>query len=211
MEPMRGRSTTTKAVLPQLLAPFFLVTTLQAQPNSISLSYSSAIEIRSTGSSEKLRFGGLVATPDGYYEMCASNLSLCRLHNGRIAKMADGSIKLTGALMGQLSSINAAVNSAIAPVHRAGWMPGRTTGDCKDFALTKRQRLIASGWPSSAVPVAIVRTAAGEQHLVLVARTDQGDFVLDNLTQSVVPWTHAPYTWEKIQSTIDLWAWRSLG
>jgi predicted transglutaminase-like cysteine proteinase len=76
--------------------------------------------------------------------------------------------------------------------------------------MTKRQRLINSGWPSSALPVAIVRTFVGEQHLVLVARTSQGDFVLDNLTSGISPWRSASYSWEKIQSTTDALAWRAM-
>jgi predicted transglutaminase-like cysteine proteinase len=112
--------------------------------------------------------------------------------------------------MGRLASVNAEVNAAIRPAYRDGWMPERAVGDCKDFALTKRQRLIASGWPSSALLVAIVRTFSGEQHLILVARTNKGDFVLDNLTQRVVPWTSAAYSWEKIQSPINIWIWHAI-
>ena len=76
--------------------------------------------------------------------------------------------------------------------------------------MTKRQRLIDSGWPSSALPTAIVVTAAGELHLVLIARTSDGDFVLDNLTSQIVSWTKVSYAWEKIQSTTDGLNWRVL-
>lgn len=158
----------------------------------------------------KIRFGELTAIPNGYYEMCVSHPSLCRMRNGRLASSPDGSVTLTSATMGQLASVNADVNATIRPAYREGWMPERTVGDCKDFALTKRQRLIDSGWPSSALPLAIVRTLSGEQHLILVARTSEGDFVLDNLAQQVVPWTSAAYSWEKIQSTTNVWAWRAI-
>ena len=122
----------------------------------------------------------------------------------------DGSVKLTSATMQQLNSVNANVNATIHPAYRDDWTPGQRDGDCKDFAMTKRQHLVASGWPTSALPVAIVRTSFGELHLILVARTSQGDFVLDNLTDAIVPWTQTRYSWEKIQSTTNAFAWRAL-
>jgi predicted transglutaminase-like cysteine proteinase len=163
-----------------------------------------------SGDGSKIKFGALTAIPNGYYEMCAQRPNLCRVHGGRLAASRDGSVRLTRDTMEQLASTNANVNASIRPVGRDGWLPGRTEGDCKDFALTKRQRLITSGWPTSALPVAIVRTSSGDQHLILVARTNEGDFVLDNLIPRVVPWASAAYSWEKIQSTTDVWAWHTI-
>ena len=76
--------------------------------------------------------------------------------------------------------------------------------------MTKRQRLIESGWPSSALPIAIVRTSRGEEHLVLVARTSLGDFVLDNLADSMPLWSSSSYSWEKILSPADNITWRAV-
>lgn len=158
----------------------------------------------------KIRIGESVGTPLGYYQMCLKHESVCQVRGGRYAVTSDGSVKLNGAMMAQLKSVNAAVNAAIHPAHRADWTPGQAVGDCKAFAMTKRQRLIAMGWPSSAVPVAIVRTSAGEQHLIVVARTSEGDFVLDSLTHSVVPWTSVSYSWERILSTTNGLVWRAI-
>jgi predicted transglutaminase-like cysteine proteinase len=199
-----------------LSAGWMLIASANAQPDNIAkisaISSKSAVAIgtASDRSSSKIKFGEQTAIPSGYYDMCTAHKSLCQIRSGRLPISPDGSVKLTGLAMNQLSSVNAAVNASIRPAYRDGWMPGRTVGDCKDFALTKQHRLIASGWPSSAVPVAIVRTRSGERHLVLVARTNQGDFVLDNLTESVVPWTSVSYSWEKIQSTTNSWVWRTI-
>ena len=76
--------------------------------------------------------------------------------------------------------------------------------------MTKRQRLIDSGWPTSALPTAIVRISSGQRHLILVARTSGGDFVLDNLTAEIVPWSRVSYLWEKIQSPTDGLNWLDL-
>lgn len=62
---------------------------------------------------------------------------------------------------------------------------GRWTGDCEDYALTKR-KLLESVIPASAMMIlrAEVRMEDGSRdyHAVLAVRTDQGDFILDNRT-----------------------------
>ncbi len=187
----------------------------QAQSNDIleflsNLVGKSASPAAPPARSSKIRFGEPTAVPSGYYEMCAGHPSLCRSRTGRMAASRDGSVIVTDAAMDRLNSVNASVNAAIQPAYRDAWTPGQPVGDCKDFAMTKRERLIDAGWPSSALPVAIVRTSAGEKHLILVARTNRGDFVLDNLKYAIVPWTSASYSWEKIQSPTDGLAWRAV-
>ncbi|MBU0859298.1 MAG: transglutaminase-like cysteine peptidase [Alphaproteobacteria bacterium] len=78
--------------------------------------------------------------------------------------------------------------------------PDSGKGDCEDYALAKRRDLIARGWPPSALLIASVTTETGEGHAVLVARTNQGDFVLDNRYSAVMPWQNLPYEWHRIQS-----------
>jgi predicted transglutaminase-like cysteine proteinase len=167
-------------------------------------------QAQSAGQLSKIRFGPPSSIPNGYYELCVADPDLCRMRAGQIPVTGDGSVTLTSTVMDQLKSINVLVNAAIRPSYRDAWTPGEPIGDCKDFAMTKRQRLIDSGWPSSAVPTAIVRTPSGDRHLVLVARTSDGDFVLDNLTAEVVPWSSASYRWEKIQSPTDGLMWLDL-
>ena len=38
----------------------------------------------------------------------------------------------------------------------------------------------------SAMRIAYVKTSAGEGHAILVVKTDQGDYVLDNLSRSLL-------------------------
>lgn len=75
---------------------------------------------------------------------------------------------------------------------------GPVLGDCNDYAVTKRHRLTADGWPARDVLLSEVVTVSGEHHLVVV-RTSDGDLVLDNLTDRIVPWFHKPYRWVRIQ------------
>jgi predicted transglutaminase-like cysteine proteinase len=204
-----------------LAAGIFLATIAgeraEAQSGSIhkfgSATYRASVNASDDAQPEKprkIRFGELSAMPSGYYAMCVGRPSLCRARAGRIATSPDGSVVLTGAAMDQLNAVNARVNAAIEPAYRDAWTPEQPAGDCKDFAMTKRQRLIESGWPSSALPVAIVRTPLGEKHLVLVARTSGGDFVLDNLAGAIAPWTRPSYSWEKILSPTDDLVWRTV-
>jgi predicted transglutaminase-like cysteine proteinase len=159
----------------------------------------------------KIQFGPPSGIPNGYYELCVAYPDLCRMRPGqRLPATDDGSVALSLDVMDQLESVNATVNAAIRPSYRDAWTPGEPIGDCKDFAMTKRQRLIDAGWPTSALLTAIVRTSWGERHLVLVARTNKGDFVLDNLNAKIVSWRSASYTWEKIQSPTDGLTWRDL-
>ena len=80
------------------------------------------------------------------------------------------------------------------------WQVGVAAGDCEEFALTKRRNLIALGWPSRALRIAVARTGSGEGHAVLVVKSSRGDLVLDNRTDEIKPWTQTDLRWVKIQS-----------
>jgi predicted transglutaminase-like cysteine proteinase len=67
------------------------------------------------------------------------------------------------------------------------WTILTTKGDC-GLALLKRKRLMARGWPATALLMTVVRDEKGEGHAVLTARTLQGDFILDNKIDEVKVW-----------------------
>ena len=161
-----------------------------------------------------LRFGNATAIPGGYYRMCRERPSLCRRQTARgMATTGGGAIVLTDSAMAQLGTINLSVNrsmKAAADGGRDRWSAGDATGDCEDYALTKKQRLLRLGWPSSALLIALARTGGGEEHAVLVARTDRGDLVLDNLRSDIRPWNQVSYSWRMIQSPTRTWAWNKL-
>ena len=92
----------------------------------------------------------------------------------------------------ELENINRTVNSSIHPErNREGlagekWLLSPVRGDCNDYAVTKRHRLITRGWPARTVLLSEVVTVSGEHHLVTVVRTTFGDLVLDNLTDQII-------------------------
>lgn len=114
----------------------------------------------------------------------------------------------------QLISINSSYNHSIRPQNDAPgtdvWSVDVKAGDCEDYALTKRKHLLAMGWPSRALRIAVALTPYGEGHAVLVAKTSQGDFVLDNRTDKIKDWRATDLHWLKIQTRDNPQQWVSL-
>lgn len=80
---------------------------------------------------------------------------------------------------------------------------GKGEGDCDDYALTKIKRLVEeTEWDRENLQLAVCfvedergRPGQGEGHAVTVARTDRGDFVLDNRHKRPEPYDKLPYKW----------------
>lgn len=79
-------------------------------------------------------------------------------------------------------------------------LPTRRGGDCEDFALLKKRELIAAGVSPNMLLMATVLDRRRNSHAVLVLRTDEGDFVLDNLTNQIHHWQDTGYTFLKLQN-----------
>ena len=114
-------------------------------------------------------------------------------------------IPLTKARLAELAKVNQDVNRAIKPEANLGgvmaeeWLVAPRQGDCNDYAVTKRHELLARGWPSHSLLLTEVVVASGEHHLVLVVRTSEDDFVLDNLSAHVRPVSQIAYEWVRAQ------------
>jgi len=85
--------------------------------------------------------------------------------------------------------------------------------DCVGYVRAKREALTRAGLPAGAFSPAVVRTRGGVIHAVLLVRTTEGDYVLDNLSPYVVRWTDTDYTFIKREiasgsaSAAPRWAW----
>ena len=113
-----------------------------------------------------------------------------------------------------LNRVNHDINMSIIPTSKSygsnlgdGWTISPNMGDCNDYAVSKRHELLESGLPSKALRLAVVKTASGIGHLILVVVTTKGDIVLDNLTEVIRPWQSTDYHWLKIQSATDAKFW----
>ena len=121
-------------------------------------------------------------------------------------------IEIDDRVLSELMLVQRLVNRSIIyrpdpPGVELSWTENAKIGDCDDYALTKRARLLDAGWPSSALLLATARVPSGEEHIVVVVVTNSGDLVLDNLRPNVLNWGKLPYRWLKRSSPHDPREW----
>lgn len=135
---------------------------------------------------------------------------------------ARAEMMLTPERWDELRLVNRGVNAAIAPqaetdVERPDYWQtplaavrpagARVEGDCEDYALEKRARLRALGWRSEALSLAVAALPRGGAHAVLIAQTDRGDIVLDNLSDEPRHVGQLRYNWLSRQHGPSLMSW----
>jgi predicted transglutaminase-like cysteine proteinase len=121
---------------------------------------------------------------------------------------APRKIELTSDNWEMLVRTNSRVNRQIKPISDLKhfgrvnvWVyPTDGKGDCKAYALVKQKELIAAGFPREALLITIVWTKENQGHAVLMARTNKGDYILDNLSPKVSLWTQTTHDYVKRQS-----------
>ena len=137
-----------------------------------------------------MRVFGLTQPPYGFVNFCERMPRECAQ-----GPQEEQRFFATPARLAELDAVNRAVNHEIEPVTDMElygvtdyWTIPTTKGDCEDYVLLKRKRLMELGWPASALLITVVRDEKGEGHAVLTARTAQGDFILDNKTDEIKAW-----------------------
>jgi len=155
--------------------------------------------------------GGLTSQPIGHYEFCKANTAECS-----IRPRDTGPVTMTSATWKQINSINESVNRSIKPMNDFDiygkdevWAyPDKIgVGDCEDYVLLKRRMLAAKGISLANLLITVVRKPDGEGHAVLTVRTDKGDYILDNLSDSVKLWSATPYRFLKRQASEHTGRW----
>jgi predicted transglutaminase-like cysteine proteinase len=164
-------------------------------------------------SATHMRLYGATDAPIGHVKFCESNPDDCRAH-GR----SDIEVQLTTERWKQLLTVNRQVNQAIKPMSDQAqygviekWTyPTTGKGDCEDYVLLKKRKLMELGWPMGALLITVVRDENNEGHAVLTVRTDGGDLILDNKHSHILAWQETKYTYIKRQSALDPKSWDSL-
>lgn len=117
-----------------------------------------------------------------------------------------------------LSRVNSGINHRIASTtdrdlygREEYWTLPSTAGDCEDYVLLKRQELLQLGFAPGSLLITVVHDENGEAHAVLTVPTTQGDVVLDNRRDDILPWWQTGYSFIKRQSAADPVRWVSLG
>lgn len=152
--------------------------------------------------------------PIGWKQFCQDHPDEC---NVSPAQAVD--VQLTKSAYKEMERINRYVNDHVKPMTDLDhfgvvekWSyPDDGYGDCEDYVLEKRRRLIQAGWPRAALLITVVRDKKGDGHAVLTVRTDKGEYVLDNQEDEILPWSETGYRFVKRQSQTDVNVWVSLG
>jgi len=83
------------------------------------------------------------------------------------------------------------------------WCLPTDFGDCEDYALLKRQLLLNSGFERKDLHIACCWDETGAYHCVLLCRTDNGWFVLDNRHPLPMIPKQCKYAWDKALDEVD--------
>ncbi|MCV9965406.1 transglutaminase-like cysteine peptidase [Pararhizobium sp. BT-229] len=155
---------------------------------------------------------GSTNPPVGHYEFCRSMPQECRANPGKSAPAV-----LTRESWKKILEVNYDVNEVVAPLTdkeiygvEEHWAYPDKVGDCEDYVLLKRKRLMQAGFSPSDLLITVVLQPNGEGHAVLTVRTDRGDFVLDNMRSKVLLWSDTEYTFLKRQSEQHSGRWVKL-
>lgn len=148
-----------------------------------------------------------IHAPSGFNGLCNKYSWVCK-SSGHTTLSATDKVDLA-------KQINRAVNRQVREIEDSvqygreeHWaLPTRRGGDCEDFALLKKKMLVERGVPSQALLIATVLDKRMKSHAVLVLRSAQGDLVLDNLTNRILPWNKTGYTFLKLQNPKALTRW----
>ncbi|MDX5414145.1 MAG: transglutaminase-like cysteine peptidase [Rhodobacterales bacterium] len=151
-----------------------------------------------------------VSAPAGAHNLCGRYPWACQ--NAGAGKPVAGhhlelAIQVNRQINRQVRSISDQAQYA-RPEHWA--LPTAQGGDCEDFALIKKKRLIEAGLDPRMLLVSTVLDRNRNAHAVLVMRTSQGDFILDNLRDEVLHWRQTGYTFLRMQDPSNPARWTAV-
>jgi predicted transglutaminase-like cysteine proteinase len=175
--------------------------------------YSKAAEPYSKAIEPYLQAGYLSTTPRGWVQFCSIEPQECAG-----AQQLTAPMPASPQMYAALNHVNRAVNREIKEVSDLEnygvdeyWSyPKNGKGDCEDFVLEKKRRLVLMGFPKSVLLITIVRDRKNEGHSVLTVRTTKGDLILDNQAQKIKIWHETGYTFLKRQSEENPNNWLAL-
>ena len=158
--------------------------------------------------------GARTSVPYGWVDFCNRYSTECD-----VQALDAVDIDLTSAALSDIERVNRKINMAVQPVTDMDhwgvvdrWdYPTDGKGDCEDYALLKRKILMHDGYPRQALLITVVKDHEGAGHAILTIKTNQGEFVLDNLDDKVLPWADTGYRFIKRQSQEDPNLWQSIG
>lgn len=144
--------------------------------------------------------------PSQYTAFCEEEPAACALRGATVLDFDDHIAALQAVNLGVNTEVEADTDLACHGVEEKWTFPSTGWGDCEDFALEKRRRLVGDGLSSAALTMAIVHHEVRFfPHAVLLAETTRGTFVLDQLHDEVLCWDALPYRWERRERPDGQW------
>lgn len=193
--------------------------------------FSAACSTHGSGPS-RLATAELVAPPMGVFQFCVERLEECGIVETAVkadqgeksddepTPRADIGEPMTDEqALAIARRINAEINMAITyrtdlelwGRDEAWLLPisdhGVAYGDCEDYVLEKRRALIEVGVPEDRLAIATVWSEFTGFHAVLVLRTADNDYVLDNATPHILTVAQTEYEWRSLQVGRNLLEW----
>ena len=179
-----------------------VVATLPAPAMAIGPS-SLARDLGTHGKIEFISATRRTVAPFAHVMFCQANPQECTVRRSRWSRL---DVVLNEARYKTLRAVNDNPQVAGGDL----WSLNPKSGDCEDYAITKRHELVARGWPVRALRLAVAYTPFGEGHAVLVVRTNQGDLVLDNRNSAIRPWNKTGLKWVKIEAAGNPAKWMAV-
>jgi predicted transglutaminase-like cysteine proteinase len=156
---------------------------------------------------------GRTAQPIGHHQFCVAHGEEC----GRTTDGPTAPAVLTREKWAAMLEVNVGVNRSVYPLtdmqihgREEIWSYPVEVGDCEDYVLLKRQKLMERGFSASDLLITVVLQPGGAGHAVLTVRTDHGDFVLDNMRDRVLLWSETEYVFLKRQSSEHAGVWQTI-
>lgn len=152
----------------------------------------------------------ITASPEGSSGMCARYGWACA-KGARHGRIGPDGLRIATRLNADINRQVRAISDQSQYSRAEVWtLPSARGGDCEDFALLKKKRLIEQGFPAHQLLIATVLDHNHAPHAVLVMRTTVGDYVLDNLTNRVLTWRDTGYTFLKMQDPQAPHQWQAV-
>jgi predicted transglutaminase-like cysteine proteinase len=152
-----------------------------------------------------------VSSPAGAKDLCQRYAWACQ-------RSSAAPVRISGSQLDYAISLNRQINRQVRSISDLAqygvvehWaLPTARGGDCEDFALLKKKMLIEAGLDPQMLLIATVLDRSRNAHAVLVMRTAQGDFILDNLRDDVKHWSRTGYTYLRMQDPSDPRRWSAV-
>lgn len=158
---------------------------------------------------------GAALQPKGQYELCLIQPSECMPF-----ETPNAVIHITPEVWNDIESANILANTMVKQITdqeahgtEEKWVSfnpqtaRNMQGDCEDVNRLKISLLKDMGYPDSAMRLVTGFLADGGGHAVVVLKTNQGDFILDNMHDSILPVEEVAMTFRSMQSPTHSGQW----